>query len=211
MRNRLLALTAAAMFAAVAPSVPVNAQSSGVANMSAAERSALDRATAYLQGLNSARGRFVQTDPNGAVSQGTFYLQRPGKIRFEYDKPSGLLVVADGSRINVSDRRLKTFDRYPQSQTPLALFLSKNVDLSKGYLSSITRGRYGFNIAARDPKRPRQGTILMTFGDNPVSLREWTITDGQGRRTRVRLSSITRTGTLDRNLFVLNDPRSARR
>src|SRR3712207_2625614 len=110
MKKNLIAL-AAALVTGAAPTLPVLAQSPG---FSASDRAAVDQASAYLQGLTSARGRFVQTDPNGQVTQGTFYLQRPGKIRFEYDAPSRLLVVADGSNINISDPRLKTFRRYPQ-------------------------------------------------------------------------------------------------
>jgi outer membrane lipoprotein-sorting protein len=206
MKTRLLALTAAAVFASAAPAVPVIAQSRASAS-SAADRATLDRASKYLQGLNTARGRFVQTDPNGAVTQGTFYLQRPGKIRFEYDKPSGLVVVADGTWVSVSDQRLKTFDRYAQNQTPLSLFLSKGIDLNRSYVTAIARGNGAFNIAARDPKRPRQGTIQLTFSENPVALREWTVTDSRGRKTRVRLTSITRTGAHSPSLFVLRDPR----
>ncbi len=93
---------------------------------------------AYLQGLGEARARFVQTDARGASTQGTVYLKRPGKARFAYDPPSGLLVVSNGSTVSVADSRLKTFDAYPLMSTPLSLFLAKTIRLDRGV--QVTRG-----------------------------------------------------------------------
>ena len=206
MKARLLALVAAAALSAAAPAMPVQAQPRAAASsLSAADRALLDKAGADLQGLDGARGRFVQTDAGGKVTQGTYYLQRPGKIRFEYDKPSGLLVVADGTNVKVSDRRLKTFDQYPQGQTPLSLFLAKTIDLSKGGVTGVTPRTGGFDVTARDPRKRTPGTITLRFSDGPVALREWTVTDAQGRRTRVQLTSLSR-GAQDAKLFNLPNP-----
>src|SRR5689334_18303717 len=102
------------------------------APLAADDQAMVSRAIAYLEGLGEARGRFVQTDPRGQTSQGAVYLKRPGKARFDYDPPSGLLVVSDGSTVSVADSRLKTFDRYPLGATPLSLFLSKSIRLDRG-------------------------------------------------------------------------------
>lgn len=175
--------------------------------LSAEDKALVDRAAAYLQGLGAAKGQFVQIDARGRVSRGTFYLQRPGKARFEYAAPSGLLIVSDGSNVNVQDRRLKTFDRYPLRATPLNLFLARQVRLDQGVVvDRVTRQSDGFQIAARDGKRQAEGSILLSFAGSPLRLTEWTITDAQGGRTRVQLTSLTPTSGLDPSLFVLRDP-----
>ena len=207
MKKSLLALSAVALLATgAAPLAIATAAPSAAANLSADDRAVVNAASSYLQRLTSARGRFVQTDPNGAVSQGTFYLRRPGKIRFEYDAPSRLLVVADGSNINISDPRLKTFRQYPQGRTPLSLFLGENVNLDRAAVSRVNRSGNSFSITARDPNRRSEGEITLTFANSPVALREWTVTDAQRRQTRVRITSLTPAGSLDNNLFVLRNP-----
>src|SRR5262245_50258293 len=95
------------------------------APLSAQDQDLVDRAARYLEGLREARARFVQTDARGVSVQGDLYLKRPGKARFAYDPPSGLLVVSDGGVVSVQNSRLKTFESYPLMATPLALFLAK--------------------------------------------------------------------------------------
>ena len=174
--------------------------------LSAEDRALVAKAAAYLQGIGAAKGDFVQTDNRGRATRGTFYMQRPGLARFEYAAPSGLLIVSDGSNVNVHDRRLKTFDRYPLSQTPLALFLGREVRLDAGVsVDRVVKSSDGFQIFARGGKG-MQGSIAMTFAGSPLRLTEWTITDSQGARTRIRLESFRETNGLSKDLFVLRDP-----
>jgi outer membrane lipoprotein-sorting protein len=206
-------LTAAALAAVLAPAAastaaqaPAPARSSP-AGLSAADKALVDRAAAYLQQLGAARGRFVQTDPNGATAQGTVYLQRPGKIRFEYDPSRPLLVVSDGHNVKVYDKALKTFDQYPLGRTPLALFLAREVRLDKGVVvDRVERLPGGFAITARDGRKQAEGRIRLVFSDGPMALREWSTVDRQGRTTRVRLSGLTEVASLDAKLFQLRDP-----
>jgi outer membrane lipoprotein-sorting protein len=172
------------------------------------DRALVDRATAYLQSLDEARGRFVQTDAQGHVTQGTFYLKRPGKARFEYDAPSGMVVVSDGAAVTVADSRLMTFNRYPLGATPLSLFLARTIRLDRGVeITGVDRLPGGFAIAARDGKKQTAGQLALTFSDNPMQLTSWAVTDAQGRTTRVKLQGLQRTSGLDRALFVAKDPR----
>ena len=108
------------------------AASPASAALSSADQALVNQAVAYLEGLTQAKGQFVQTDPRGTVTQGTLMLQRPGKARFEYDGPNGLLVVSNGNNVNIFDSRLKTFESYPLSRTPLALLLAREVRLDRG-------------------------------------------------------------------------------
>jgi outer membrane lipoprotein-sorting protein len=204
-RRSLMLSLAAAPLAAAPMATAALAQP---ATLSAADQALVQRATAYLQGLSEARGRFTQTDARGQTTEGEVYLQRPGKARFAYAPPSGLLVVSDGSAVSIQDTRLKTFDKYPLFATPLSLFLAKNIRFDRGVqVTAVSRLADGFTITARDGKKQTAGQIALTFTDNPLSLAGWTVTDAQGRATRVRLLGLERASGLDPSLFVLKDPR----
>ena len=198
--RRRLALSLAALPLAG----PAFAQSA----LSAADRALIDRAAAYLQGLTEATPRFVQTDSRGRTVNGTVFLKRPGKARFAYDAPSGLLVISDGNIVSVQDTRLKTFDQYPLGATPLSLFLAKTIRLDQGVnVTRVARMADGFQITARDGKKQTAGQIVLSFRDAPLALTGWSVTDAQGRATRVQLQGLTRAPGLAGNLFVLKDPR----
>lgn len=198
-RSLTLALAAASLVA-----TPALAQ----APLSAADKALVDRAVAYLEGLTEAKGRFIQTDHRGRATTGTLYMKRPGKARFAYDAPSGLLVVSDGGVVSVQDKRLKTFDQYPLGATPLSLFLARTIRLDRGVtISRVQRLANGFTITARDGKKETAGQIALTFTDAPLALTGWTVTDAQGRPTRVQLQGLERAAGLDKSLFVLKDPR----
>ncbi len=176
--------------------------------LSAADAALVERARAYLSGLHSAKGRFVQTDPRGTISAGTFWLERPGKARFEYDPPSGVAVASDGRRVRMIDRRLKTIQAYPLSVTPLALFLARDIRLDRGVVvTQVTRRDGGFSILARDGRKQAQGRITLDFTDPPVALAGWALTDPQGGVTHVRLLDFAPAGPFPASLFVLTDPK----
>ncbi|CAN5634310.1 outer-membrane lipoprotein carrier protein LolA [Phenylobacterium sp. 20VBR1] len=200
--RRALALGLAAL------PLPALAARPAIAPLTADDRALVDKASAYLQGLTEAKGRFVQTDARGTTTQGTVYLKRPGKARFAYEAPSGLLVVADGANVSVADSRLKTFDRYPLMATPLSIFLARQIKLDKGVvISDVTRLADGFTITARDGKKQAEGQITLTFSNSPMALIGWTVSDAQGQATRIRLTGLERASGLAPTLFVLNDPR----
>ena len=168
----------------------------------------VQRATAYLQHLTTAKGRFAQTSPRGQTVTGTFVLQRPGKARFDYDPPSGLTIASDGHRVAVLDRRLKTIQASPLGLTPLSLFLAKDIRLDRGVtVSRVTHISGGFTVVARDSSKKAQGQIALDFADSPIALTGWTITDAGGGATRVRLTDFASSAPREASFFVLQDPR----
>jgi outer membrane lipoprotein-sorting protein len=178
--------------------------------MSARDLGLIAKANQYLQGLGEVRGRFEQTSPRGAVSTGDLYLKRPGKARFQYDPPSGLQVVSDGRNVSVYDARLKTFDRAPLDATPLAILLARQVRLDLD--TQITRVGVmddGFYLTARNARGQArtEGYITIVFGQNPTVLRGWTLVDGQGQATKVKVEDL-KPQSIDPTLLVLNDPRA---
>jgi outer membrane lipoprotein-sorting protein len=147
-------------------------------------------------------------DARGHASEGAVYLKRPGRARFEYDPPSGLVVVSDGRSVSIADNRLMTFQRQPLATTPLALLLATTVQLDRSVdVTDVERTADGFVIVARDPSGKNAGQLALSFADTPLQLTGWTITDARGGATRVRLKNLQETSGLDRHLFVAKDPR----
>ena len=101
------------------------------AGFNAAQRAQVDKVSAYLSSMQQLIGDFVQVGPDGSKTKGDFYIQKPGKLRFEYEAPSPIAIIADGSSLAVRDRKLATQDIYPLSQTPLRYLLSDRIDLLK--------------------------------------------------------------------------------
>lgn len=163
----------------------------------------LDQISAYLQGLTTARGRFTQINADGTRSQGTFYLHRPGRMRFEYDAPDPALVVAGGGSLAIFDRKSNQGPQvYPLSETPLNLFLSRNIDLKNNkMIIAHDAGPAETSVTAQDPDHPEYGTIRLVFDSEPVALRKWVITDQSGQETTVILGDLVEGGDLSSFLF----------
>jgi outer membrane lipoprotein-sorting protein len=171
-----------------------------------ADRADLDKVTTYLNGIRSLEGGFVQIGPNGQIDQGKFYLVKPGKLRFEYQPPSPLLVVCDGNTFAVFNKKMKTVDRYPLSSIPLDVLLGENVDLKKdNSIVRLQRSPGTLVIEARTSKNRSKANIAITFSYPELELRQWTVIDDQGLPTTVALRNL-KTGTNpDPSLFVLRD------
>lgn len=195
---------AALLTAGSALGLPVSAS----AQMSGADARDLTRISNYLNGVTTLEGNFIQIGHDGELSEGQFYMRRPGRIRFEYKPPNPALVVADGTWVGVYDTRLNTLDRIPLGSTPLDLLLSKRVDLrSDGAIRSIERAPGIMRVTAIDPDAPDQGTITMVFAENPLELRQWIVIDAQGLITTVALSEMRSNVKLDPNLFFIEEPK----
>lgn len=164
------------------------------------------RISNYLNGIGSLQGGFVQVGPDGDLSEGTFYMRRPGRIRFEYEPPNPTLIVSDGFWVGVYDTVDTTLDRFPLSETPLDLLLRDRVNLrSEGAVRSIERSEGQLRVTAVDPDASDQGSITMIFTDNPLELNQWIVVDAQGLATTVALSNTKRNVKLDPKLFFIED------
>jgi len=180
-RSLLTALAAAALGALVA--VPATAQSGRD----------LARINAYLNALDTAEGDFVQIAPNGETSDGRFFIDRPGRIRFEYTPPNPGLVVSDGTWVAIYDRRDCSKQTVPLTSTPLNLLLADQVDLRRdGVVRGIESQPGQMRVTAVNPENPGQGSITLIFNENPLELRQWIITDAEGQVTTVALSAVRR-------------------
>ena len=198
MNRRTLLLGAAGAFVAALPGISFA--------LSGEDARDLTRITNYLNGITTMQGSFVQVGPDGDASEGTFYMRRPGRVRFEYRPPNPTLIVADGTWVAVQDTRMNTLDRYPLGQTPLDILLSDRVDLrSAGAVQSIERSGAQMRVTAVDPDNPGQGSITMVFNNNPLELQQWVVRDAQGLTTTVALSNMRSNVQIDPGKFFIQD------
>jgi outer membrane lipoprotein-sorting protein len=163
----------------------------------------VNRAAAYLDSIVSVKSRFTQADGAGNVVLGTVWLAKPGRARFQYDPPSGLLITSDGSQVTVTDSRLKTRQRVPLSSTPLSGFLADHIRLDTGVrITRVDRQAGAFSITARSTAALAQGEITLYFADSPLRLSGWVIIDAQARLTRVTLDTLTPAPAAAPSLFT---------
>lgn len=194
--------------AGIAAALAAPAGGAAAQRFSGADARDLARISNYLNGTSTLKGSFVQVGPDGDVSTGDFFMRRPGRVRFEYDLPNPVLIVADGTWVGVTDRRAETLDRYPLSRTPLDILLSDRVDLrTAGAVRSIERGEGRIRVTAIDPDNPDQGSITMIFSDRPLELRQWVVVDAQGLTTTIALSDLQANVDIDPDKFFIEDPR----
>ena len=184
------------------------AQAGAVVLQGAERTRALAEASAALNRIAAAKGRFAQIAPDGSATGGEISIARPGRLRFEYDKPSPYTIVSDGSTVAIEDRALKDITRVPLRSTPLHYVLKKDVSLEKD--ANVTRvARLGsdLHVTARDRSGEADGEITIVFGGPSYALKQWTITDGQRQTTRITLSDIKAVPKLDPRLFRLESGR----
>ena len=175
------------------------------------QRALLDKVSAYLTSVQTMVGNFVQIGPDGGRTEGTFYIQKPGRVRFTYNAPSPIDIVADGSSVVVRDRKLATQDLYPLSQTPLRYLLADRIDLLKDTdVVSVTTDDT-FTTVVIEQKQVMIGTsrLMMMFDAKDLSLKQWTVTDPQGLDTTVAVVNLDANKKPDPNLFVINYTRNS--
>jgi outer membrane lipoprotein-sorting protein len=188
---------------------PVVTAAAGPAAVSQVERLSnneiVQRANAYFTGLGTMVADFTQVGGDGRRLGGTLYLQRPGKVRFEYDPPATLEVIADGSSVAVRDKKLATQDLYSISQTPLKFLLRERVNLGQDIaIRGITSDGDSVRVALEDSST-LGGTsrITLYFDPRVETLTQWRIVDPQGFQTVVVLNKAERGRRIDQSLFKI--------
>ncbi len=200
MKRRILLASALSVFAR-------NARAAD-AVLGAQDRADIARIENYLDGLRTLKARFLQIAPDGSTSQGTTWMDRPGKMRFQYDPPSPLLLVAGHGLFVFYDRQLKQISNLPLGQTPLGLLLRENLRLSGDVtVSEVYREPGEIQVSLTRTSSPGDGSITLVFADKPLALRQWSVFDGQRQETRVSLFEIQTGGSFDPDMFTFVDPK----
>ena len=182
-------------------------QVSEPAGLSEADRQRLlNRASTALDKVKTASGTFEQLSPDYSESTGRFALSRPGKVRFEYDDPSPLLVVSDGTTVGLQDSELETTDRVPLGTTPLALLLDDDIDFAtEADVLDVTNRNGRVEITLRDKAGEMDGTPTLVMQESDMSLTGWHTLDSGGNLTQVQLTDVSYGQRLNPRLFVLKD------
>ena len=168
----------------------------------------LTRIEAYLDSMRSLKARFLQVAPNGSISQGTAWLERPGRMRFQYDPPSPLLLVAGHGLVVFNDKSLNQTSNIPIGRTPLGILLADHVHLSGDVTVTGMQHLPGqIQVSLVRTASPGDGTLTLVFADNPLTLKQWTVLDAQRQETRVTLYDVQTGGNFDPKLFEFIDPR----
>jgi outer membrane lipoprotein-sorting protein len=175
-----------------------------------ARRALIERINAYLSGMQTLVGDFIQIGPDGSSTDGQFYIQKPGKVRFQYNPPSPIDVIADGQAVVVRNRLLATQDSYPLSQTPLRLLLSNRLDLSKdANILSVAADETSIVVLIEED-HPLVGKyrLKLLFGAKDYQLKQWTITDPQGLNTTVFVFNLDTNTRPDPDMFKISYERA---
>jgi len=169
----------------------------------AAEKIGLTELSRYMNALTSARADFTQINGDGTISTGIIYIQRPGRVRFEYAPPDNALVMAGGAQVAIFDAKSnQPPTQYPLSRTPLSLILAQNVDLSRAKMvvGHVEEGPTT-RVTVQDPEHPDYGSIELVFTASPTELRQWIIRDDTGAETTVILGELQLGMALSPSLF----------
>src|ERR1700690_2071517 len=174
--------------------------------LSPEQRSLVERANNYLSTMQFLSGKFVQVAPDARRTQGTFYISKPGKVRFEYDDPSPIELIADGQSVVVRDRRLATQDVYPLSQTPLRFLLADHVDLMKAPSLVAVYADDVFITVVVEEKNGVVGPsrLMIMFSAKDMQLKQWTVTDPQGYDTTVAVYNLDTSQRPDPAMFRID-------
>jgi outer membrane lipoprotein-sorting protein len=183
-----------------------NKSASQATAFDAKQRALLDKVSNYLSGIQTLVGNFVQIGPDGRRVEGTFSIQKPGKVRFQYNPPSPIDIIADGSSVVVRDRSLETSDFYPLSQTPLRYLLADHIDLLRDTDVISVSSDDTFVTVVIEETQVMVGTsrLMIMFDAKTLQLKQWTVTDPQGLDTTVAVFNLDTVKKPDPNLFVIN-------
>lgn len=171
--------------------------------MAAADPSAAQKIADHFSSVKTMMGEFVQFGPRGEQTGGKFFIQRPGKLRFNYDKPSPMRVIADGKNVVIGNVKLKTWDLYPLSKTPLSLLLSEKIDLGNKLVRDVKQEADLTTIVLGDKTIFGDSTITLMFDPKTFDLRQWTITDVQAKDTSVMIFNVQNGVQLDPSVFEI--------
>ncbi|CZT33372.1 outer membrane lipoprotein carrier protein LolA [Rhizobium sp. 9140] len=173
------------------PLDPASAQSTGTAQ----------KIADHFASVKTMSGEFVQFGPRGEQTGGKFFISRPGRIRFNYEAPSPMRVIADGKSVVIGNQKLKTWDLYPLSKTPLNLLLSNSIDLSGKTVRDVKEETDLITIVLGDRSIFGDSTITMMFDPKTYDLRQWTITDPQKKDTSVMIFNVKTGMPMDDAVF----------
>ncbi len=199
----------AAAFSAILALLPFAAAAAAPppATLSAADQANVARVEAYLDSIRTVHGHFLQTTDGDVVGEGNFYLERPGKMRIQYDTPNKFFMVASGSTLSIWDPRLKKASYVPVDATPAYFLMQEKIGLGNAVIASkLERGDASLRVTVYEKDKADEGRIVLIFSDRPLELKKWKMIDHDGNETDIALVNAEFNTKLDPNLFKFVDP-----
>ena len=181
------------------------------AQLTAQDQTDLQRIATYLNSIGTMTARFHQRAANGGTAGGWLWMERPGRMRFQYDPPNPILLIADRFYVYYIDTQLAEVSQVGLKSTPAWFLLRVPISFNDLQVTQFERGVNMLRITVVDPAAPDNGSLTMTFTDNPLALRQWTVVDQQRHVTTVSLTQQQFGMALDPNLFVYQNPYYSRR
>lgn len=208
-RRALLGIALAAMSGASA--LPALAEAQPM-KLSEEQAAAVNGISDYLNSFKTLQGEFTQVSPKGNLSQGVFYISKPGKMRFEYAPPNPFLIVSDGTWLTIKNVQKEKGDQFPLSQTPLRLVLGDKVDILKDTNIIDFQDQDGIvSVTLEDKKNTLgSGQLTLVYDQTRKALQQWVVIDGKGRKTTVSLENIQAGIQPDPKLFVVKIKRDSK-
>ena len=162
----------------------------------------LQRLAAYLNGIRTMTATFQQVANNGGVSTGRLWVARPGRMRFEYNPPHPIVLLADTASVYYWDKELNQTSKYELRQTPAWFFLRDPISFGGDVVvTQFERSGGIVRVTVIESAQPGAGSLTLVFTENPLALRQWTVVDQQGKVTHVTLSDLQFGMALDPRLF----------
>lgn len=172
------------------------------AQLSDQDRADLARIEGYLNGIRTLKARFAQTAPDGNVTQGVAVMQRPGRMRFQYDPPAPFVLVANHGILFFHDSQLNQTTNIPLSRTPLGILLADRASLSGDVaVTKFVRLPGILEVTLVRAASPGEGTLTLIFNENPLVLRQWVVVDQQGKQTKVMFTNMEVGVSIDAKQF----------
>jgi len=198
-RRHMLSATALSPLLASAPG---HAQTVTALTQTPQNRADIARVETHLNSVKALKAHFLQVAPDGGLSEGTAWLERPGRMRFQYDPPSPFLLLASHGVLTFDDKSLHQTSNIPLSRTPLGILLADNVTLTGAVtVTAIERLPGQLQVTLVRTESPGDGSLTLIFADQPLALKQWTVVDAQRKETHVTLFNVQFTNGFDQRLF----------
>lgn len=168
------------------------------------KRQAIDAISNHFKTVPTMTGEFIQFGPNGEQTAGEFLIKRPGKIRFNYEDPSPIMVISNGNTLAVNNKKLKTWNYYPLNKTPLSLLLSNNIDIDDKSIRTVDAGPDLTTVVMGDKQIFGDSQITLMFDPASQDLRQWTIKDAQGKETSVMIFNVKKNVEISNTKFAID-------
>jgi outer membrane lipoprotein-sorting protein len=186
---------------------PSHAAEVKAAALDEAARADIARIESYLNGITTMRTRFLQVSQNGETATGVLTMARPGRMRFEYDPPTPIMLIADGTFLIYIDRSLGQTTHVFLRNTPVGVLVAENIKLSGTVtITRFVRGPGVLRVTLVKTNEPEEGAITLVFSDGPLALRQWMVVDSQGAQTTVTLDDLEYGVAVTREMFNYEKP-----